>query len=433
MSLTELIGTELSGLYGNKVLEDMGKIISLYEFYEGRGQRWRTPEGLDYEPTMLVTNLCKKLIKRSSNYMFGRTPEISLRDKDGNLLEKEQEAVAKLLENSSFSERLLKGLRDCLIGKRVAIKLIGGIGEDIGLRIRPSLEFVYEPYDDDMEKLRKIVFFYRVNDEAEPAKQRIWKQKYEMSVNRCFVTEGLYDGKGELVEGGECRNTGLDFIPCRVVLNGGLSGDLEGESDVEEIMACQKAYNRLKSDDLDALRFNMFPQRVATDADASSLENMVISPGALVDLVTEPAAGDDSRQAKLELLESAFGYNDRFENAICRMKQDMHELLCVPNVSLEQLSGFAQSARAIRALYWELTERCEERWTAWEPALKWAVRSLVSMLNIYTNAGLREDFDIHIEHLYPILEDEEEERQTDLLELEKGVRTPESYKQKWGN
>lgn len=431
MALSELISTELEGVYSGKVLEDIGKIISLYEFYEGRGQRWRTPVGLDYEPTMIVTNLCKKLIKRSSSYMFGRTPEISLRDENGAVLEKEQRAISELLEKSSFSERLLKGLRDCLIGKRVAIKLVGGVGEDIGLRIKPSLEFVYEPLEDDLEKLKKIIFFYRTNDETDAGKQRIWKQKYEMSANRCFVTEGVYDGNGRLVEGGECRNTGLDFIPCRVVLNGGLSDELEGESEVEEIMSCQNAYNRLKSDDIDALRFNMFPQRVVTDADASSLESMVISPGALVDLVTEPAAGDDSRQAKLELLESAFGYDDRFENSISRMKQDMHELLCIPNVSLEQLSGFAQSARAIRALYWELTERCEERWTTWEPALRWAVKSLIKMLNTYCDAGLREDALVHIEHLYPILEDEEEERQTDLLEVEKGVRSAESYRQKW--
>lgn len=432
MSLPEIVNSELSGLYGQRVLEDMGQIIALYDFYEGRGQEWQTANDLDYQPTKLITNLCKKLIKREARFMFGRTPEISLRDSEGRLLHKHQSALEKVLEESVFPERLLKGLRDCLIGKRVAIKLTGGVGEPITVQIRPSLEFVYETSEDDTERLRKIVFFYRLNDSTKKSEQRIWRQKYEMGGNRCFLTEGVYDGNGKVVEGGECRNTGLDFIPCRVVLNDGLTGDLSGESDVEEIMASQQCYNHLKSDDIDALRFNMFPQRVAVDADSSSLENMVLAPGALVDLVTDPACSDDGRQASLSMLEPKFGYDERFENAISRIKQDMHELLGVPNISLEQLQGFAQSGKALRALYWELQERCEERWAVWEPALKWLCRAVISMLSIYGDEHFDDDFTVHIEHLYPIPEDEEAERELDLREVEAGVRSAESYREKWG-
>jgi len=432
MALTDIISTELSGLYGQKVLEDMGQIIALYDFYEGHGQNWQTAAGLDYQPTKLITNLCKKLIKREARFMFGRTPEITLRDSDGVLMEQEQKKLEQVLENNDFPEKLLKGLRDCLIGKRIAIKLSGGIDEPVSVQIRPSLEFVYETYEDNSDRLKKIIFFYRLNDSANRHEQRIWRQKYEMGGNRCFVTEGVYDGSGRVVEGGECRNTGLDFIPCRVVLNDGLTGDLRGESDVEEIMDSQKCYNHLKSDDLDALRFNMFPQRVAVDADGESLENMILAPGALIDLVTDPARGDDGRQARLSMLESQFGYDARFENAINRLKQDMHELLGVPNVSLEQLQGLAQSGRALRALYWELQERCEERWTVWEPALKWMCRSIFAMLSVYGDEHCRNDFSVHIEHLYPIPEDEEIERELDLREVETGVRSAESYREKWG-
>ncbi len=432
MALTDIVSTELNGLYGQQVLEDMGQIIALYDFYEGGGQQWQTAAGLDYQPTKLVTNLCKKLIKREARFMFGRTPEISLRAHDGELMKKEQRVLERVLEDNDFPERLLKGLRDCLIGKRVAIKLTGGIGEPVSVQIRPSLEFVYETYEDDADRLKKIIFFYRTNDASDRREQRIWRQKYEMGGNRCFLTEGIYDGNGKVVEGGECRNTGLDFIPCRVVLNDGLTGDLRGESDVEEIMDSQKCYNHLKSDDLDALRFNMFPQRVAVDADGASLENMVLAPGALIDLVTDPARGDEGRQAKLSMLESQFGYDARFENSINRIKQDMHELLGVPNVSLEQLQGLAQSGRAMRALYWELEERCEERWTVWEPALRWMCRGIIAMMSAYGDERLCEDFDVHIEHLYPIPEDEEAERELDLREVEAGVRSAESYREKWG-
>ncbi len=431
MALHELISTELSGLYGQKVLEDMGHIIALYDFYDGRGQDWPTSSDLDYRPSKLVTNLCRKLIGRESRFMFGRTPEIRIHTPEGEPLDECTVALDRVLTASAFPERLLKGLRDCLIGKRVALKLSGGIGQPVGVQIRPSLEFVYEPMEDDADRLKKIIFFYRTNDCPKAADQRIWRQKYEMCGDRCFVTEGLYDGNGRLVEGGECLCTGLDFIPCRVIINDGLTGDLCGRSDVEEIMASQTAYNRMKSDDLDALRFNMFPQRVAVDADGSSLENMVVAPGSLIDLMTDPARGDDGKQASLTMLEPKFGYNDRFENAMNRIKQDMHELLGVPNISPEQLKGFAQSGVAVRALYWELEERCEERWAVWGPALEWMSRSILRMLSVYGDGDYPEDISVHIEHLYPIMADEHSERELDLREVESGVRTIDSYRRKW--
>lgn len=430
MSLSDLITTELSGLYGESVLRDMGSIIALYDFYDGHGQLWETDNSLDYQPTRLVTNLCKKLIKREARFMFGRTPEMRLRQ-GGEIVTRAQAALDEVLENSSFAERLLKGMRDCLIGRRVAIKLTGGVDTPVQVQLRPSLEFVYETFDDDADRLRKIIFFYRTVDAPKPEDQRIWKQKYEMGGGRCFVTEGVYDGRGKLIEGGVSSNTGLDFIPCRVIINDGLTGDLCGESDVEEIIDSQRIYNRLKSDDVDALRFNMFPQRVAVDAQGDSLEQMVIAPGSLVDLITEPARSDEGVQARLELLESKFGYDQRFEHTLNRLKEDMHELLGVPNLSLEQLQGLAQSGKSMKALYWELIERCEERWTVWEPALRWMCRSIIKMLNVYKDAYIPEDFRVDIEHLYPILEDEENERELDLREVAQGVRSAQSYAEKW--
>lgn len=434
MSLPDIINTELEGLFGRSLAGDMPQVIRLYEFYEGTGQNWHTPEGLDYAPSKLVTNLCKKLIKREARFMFGRTPEIKVLNGETGAAEKElQRCLDKVLENNSFPEKLLKGMRDCLIGKRVALKLTGGIGEETGISIKPSLEFVYETFEDDSERLRKIIFFYQTVDSPVRREQRIWKQKYELAGGRCYLTEGLYDGTGNLLEGGETRNTGLSFIPCRVIINDGLTGDMLGESDVEEIMSSQMAYNRLKSDDIDALKFNMFPQRVAVDADGLCLENMQIAPGALIDLVTEPARGDDGVQAKLEVLEPKFGYDARFEHTLNRIKEDMHELLGVPNLSLEQLQGLAQSGKSMKALYWELIERSEERWTVWEPALKWLARAILEMERVYGDISLPDvAISIHIEHLYPIIEDEESERELDLREVEAGVRSAESYAEKWG-
>ena len=254
-----------------------------------------------------------------------------------------------------------------------------------------------------------------------------------MRGGRCFLCEGIYDGAGRLLEGGGEVDTGLDFIPCFVILNEGLSGDLLGESDVEELIDLQNAYNRLNSDDADALRFNMFPQTVAVDAKAESLQNMVLSPGALVDLQTDPAVMGDSqsRQAKLQKLESGFGYSERFEAAVNRAKNDMFDLLSVPNVSLEQLKGLMQSGKSMRALYWELISRCEEKWASWEPALIWMAKSLLKMAAVYHGAEIPEGISVQVEHLYPIIEDDFTEMANDRQEVAAGLRSRESYMVKW--
>ena len=428
---------EIAGVYGQSVLEDIGNTIRLYDFYDGKGQDWELPRGLDYRPAKKRVNLVKRLIKKEAGFMFGRMPEITYRPLSKDQEEPAAEAQAFLdgvLRGSGFKNKLVRAARDCFIGKRVALKISGGGDRPLRVSFRPSFEFVYSVADDDCDVLDKIIFFYQTNNEAERENQRIWKQKYFMRDGRCFVNEGVYNGYGEPVEGsaGEDVDTGLDFIPCYVIVNDGLTGDLKGESDVEELMDLQNAYNRLISDDADALRFHMFPQTVAVDAKAESLENIRLSPGALIDLQTDPAiAGDSqSRQAKLLTLEAGFGYSERFEATINRTKNDMYDLLSVPNVSLEQLKGLMQSGKSMKALYWELITRCEDKWCAWEPALAWMARAIVRMRAVYAG-GDESDYAVNVEHLYPILEDDFEEMTNDRQEVAAGLRSPTSYIRKW--
>lgn len=113
------------------------------------------------------------------------------------------------------------------------------------------------------------------------------------AAGRCYLSQGLFNGNGEPVgeENVTDRDTGLDFIPCRVILNDGLTGDVSGESDVEALLTNQDTYNHMNSDDADALRFNMFPMRYTVDASAESAEKLVIAPGAYADLTTDPSSG----------------------------------------------------------------------------------------------------------------------------------------------
>lgn len=228
------------------------------------------------------------------------------------------------------------------------------------------------------------------------------------------------------------KDTGLDFIPCTVILNDGLTGDVSGESDVEALLTNQDTYNHANSDDADALKFSMFPMRYTVDASAESAEKLEISPGAYAD-ITSDSSGINNQQAKMGILESQFSYDQRLENRLNRTKNDMHDLLSVPNVSLEQLKGLAQSGKGMRAIYWELRCRCEEKWAeGWDDALRWMAGSLVKMARQLNVAQLPEaDYSIVIDHLYPIPEDEEDERVNDMAEVTARVRSRKSYIDKW--
>lgn len=433
-----LIKQELSGLYGQEVTKDMSEIIALYDFYEGKGQIWNTNDSeLDYIPTKMITNFVKKLIKKEARFMFGRTPQINLKPlnkSSENAVGEIQNYISDILEVNSFQDKLIKGARDCFIGKRVALKLWGNKDDGIKVMFRPSLEFVFETDPEDIDTLEKIIFFYVQKDSENKTEQRIWKQKYEIVNGKCILNEGIYNGYGQLVEEKYTDyDTGLDFIPARVIINDGLTGDLKGESDVEELLDNQQGYNKLKSDDIDALKFNMFPIKSVSDADERTLKSLVIAPNAIADLQTEPTA-PEGRKAEMKNVESTFNYDSRFENSINRIKNDMYDLLSIPNVSLEQLKGLMQSGKSMRALYWELIERCEEKWSSgWESTLKWMVDSIIKMTKLYKIESIPEsEYKVHIEHLYPILEDEEEERKTDMEEVDTQVRSRKSYIKKWG-
>ena len=69
----------------------------------------------------------------------------------------------------------------------------------------------------------------------------------------------------------------------------------------------------------------------------------------------------------------------------------------------------------MKALYWELTTRCEEKWNEWDAALRWMVQALVKMAGAYGTDSLPAlDFTVSIDHRYPIADDEDAERTLDL-------------------
>nr|DAK01400.1 MAG TPA: PORTAL PROTEIN [Caudoviricetes sp.] len=436
-SYQEFVTAELTGLYGSAVLQEMNDILRLYDIYEGRENFIDKSEEKDYTQTEKRTNIIKKLIKEESRFLFGKTPELYIQPKNDTDADKDKAEeinlyLNKILKDNLFSEKLVKGARDCFIGKRAAIKLYANQDtKEIRIMFLPSLEFIYESDEENPNELKKIIFFYQTNKEVEKDKQRIWKQKYEMVDGRCILNEGIYNGNGILIEP---INVDVDLqlsgIPCYVIINDGLSGDPFGESDVKELLDNQIQYNRLSSEDVDTLRKGMDRIIYGIDIDPEASEKFKLKPGAFWDVPTDPTA--EGKQATLDTIPTDFGYGDKIENSLKRIKSDMYEMLNIPMLSNDELKGMMTSGKTMKALYWQLITRCEEKMMAWRPALEWLIRAILEITEVYQIEKLPQlNYTVTVENNYPLQEDEDEEKALDLQQVNAQAMSRKTFIKKW--
>ncbi len=435
--MQNIIQAELGGLYGSEVIREMNEIIKLYDIYEGPGQNWIVDEQ-DYIPTKKKTNYIKKLIKEEARFLFGKAPTFTVKvnnDTQQDQVEEINKYIRKILKRNLFEDKLIKGARDCFIGKRIAIKLHADtITKSIRIMFVPSLEFVYEPFEDRVDELKKIIFFHQMNQEQDKSKQIIWKQKYEMVDGKCILNEGFYNGNGDLLETLAVNvDLKLSGIPAYVILNDGLSGDLQGESDVEEILENGIAYNKLASEDLDALKKGMNRIIYGTDVDPTASKYFKLKPGAYWDVSTDIAS--DGKQAQIGTIDTDFNYDARMENTLNRIKSDMHEVLNIPMINNSDLQGMVTSGKSMKALYWQLITRCEEKMMSWRPALEWMIRAILEMNEVYAINTLPklESFDVVVENQYPLQENEDEEMTLDLQKVNAQTMSRKSFIKKWAN
>lgn len=432
---TDLINMELGGIYGSENLAEMTEIMKYYEIYE-KGQDWEV-NAKDYTPTKKKTNYAKKLMKEQTRFLFGKTPSFPITTESGNNEEACKEIenyINKVLKANLFSSKLIKGARDCFIGKRIAIKLHADtINKQIRIMFVPSLGFIYEPFEDRVDELKKIIFFHEVTEnpnETDKAKQVFWKQKYEMINDRCIHYETFVNGYGQVLEVLVNNvDLGLSGIPCYVVLNDGLSGDLKGESDLAELLDNQLAYNRITSEDIDTLIKGM--NRIIWGRDIKDTKKFKIGPGQFWDIQTDDLI--DGNKAEVGTIATDFGYHERIKDKRNELLQDMHSVLNIPNISLEDLKGFATSGKSMKALYWQLIVRCEEKMQDWRPALEWMVKAILEMTNVYNIANIPQidDLVVEVENQYPLQEDEDNEKLLDMQQVNTQVMSRKTYIDKW--
>lgn len=473
----------LLGLFANDMefRRELPEVKQYYEFYDGRpyrekddlgestGQLWAVSDR-DYTPTREIRNLTKKLINKQGRFMTSVPPTLvlsSYQDKPNREgIDKKRAIIEQQLVDTKFWNKFGKAFLDCTIGKRVLLCMLADVdnmGNPTGgvkFRFYTMPEFIYEYDENDIDILKKVQIAYQdKNTVGKIAKDQRWhKWTYEMREdNNCWATYEIVDGTNitaftvitnttddgkeeeQTVELKQEWNTGLQELPCKVILNDGLTGDIRGSSDIKDLMDMAMDYNRTMSDYRDALRFKMFEQPVFVDVKSSCLKDVKIAPNTIIDLKSDPTLGDgttNSSTARAEMLSSTFNFQSAADSYLTSLKKDMYELMEQP---LPESLIDIPSAKALKMIYYDLITRCEEKWRVWDEVLLWVVH----MFELYASLGVLQNVeDVNVlaietiaswSHNYPIPDDDDSMRTLAIQEVEANVRSHKSYIEEFGN
>lgn len=444
---SSFISAELSGLWGSAVLREMNEILEYYKVYEKGAEFTSEGSNGDYTPADLRFKQATSLINKEARFLFSRSPDLWVKT-DGES-EKEraqrtilQSLVDQVLKTNKFKSKLLKAAKDCFIGKRVAYLV--NFDEKKGtikVNFIPSLEFVYETDPDDTEVITKLVAFYITVDDNDRNLQRIYRKRYWMQDGFCWIEEGIFDGMGTEVESiTPPRSTRFQYIPAGVITNDGLTGDLLGESEIAGLDSFESWFSRMANANIDSERKGMNPVRWAMDLNPNSTKNLSVAPGAFWDLQTDQAV-PEGVSGKVGVLETTPGYTNDLNYTLARIRSSMYEQVDVPDVSPEALKGVVSSGKTLRAIYWGLIVRCDEKMLAWRPALEHIVRCIIDGARLYPGSATRYitgsipdiSFTVEVDNQYPLPEEESEEKTVDLAEVEAQTMSRRAYMKKWRN
>ena len=428
---------------------EFAEIMEYYYIYKV-GSRFH-PEGSnnDYTPSLLRFKKAAKILNKEARFAFANPPTFNVNRNDVDTENREendilQKFLNKVLEKTNFKGKIIKALKDCFIGKRIAIVLNINEQSGITLTFLTSLEFIYQTTGRDDDGLVKFVSFNKLNKTRQLSQQRWFKKKYVKNDEGVFLTEEIYSGDGKLIDTvTDNQKIKFDFIPVVVVLNDGLTGEFEGETELKDLADLEALYSKLANADVDAERKGMNPIRYTIDASENSTKRELLStsPGSYWDIQSNQDA-PEVRQAKIGTLESNMNYSNPLKVTLDRIENEMYSTVDVPNMTNDQLSGIITSGKTIRALYWGLTVRCDEKMLAWGYALQFIAEAIIEGGKLYPNCISKYidvdkipdiPYNIIVENNYPLPDDVIEEKTMDIAEVESKVMSRKSYLKKWRN
>lgn len=399
----------------------------------------------DYVPSNIKFKIAKTLIDKEARFMFSQTPDfyvqpIDVTEQANTEAQEYQKLVDKVLnnKNNNFARALLQSAKDCFIGKRVACLVDFSEEDGIQTHFYNSLQFYYETeYGSD--RLIKFISFENVS-ESKTASERLYLvNRYEERENAIYMSSILYNGSGKPVEEliAETR-TKLEYIPAVVIFNDGTLQDKWGVSEMESLAYYEEGYSRLSNGDIDSERKGMNPIRYTVDMSPSTTKNLPSGAGAYWDLQTNQNI--DNKSPMVGTLAPQMNHTEAVKETLTRIKTAMYNELDVPNISEETMAGTITSGKALKALYYPLQVRCDEKMKAWRPALEFIVETILDLAKLnkdivstlYVIPTLAEiQYNIQVVENYALMEDEETEKDSDLAEIAANARSRKSYIKKW--
>ena len=441
-----LINAEVTGA-AKDTLDELTQICKYYKVYK-KGASF-TVEGTngDYIPAKLNYKMAASLINKEARFLFAEPPDITVEPKGDvgkttedtkNALTVINDLVKTILDSNKFEEALIKAAKDCFIGKRVAGLINFNEEDGVTVTFLPSTQFIYDTKIGNTNVLTKFVCFIIIKDSITLSEKQIFKKKFEFIDGVVYLEEVLYDGTGKELEViTEYQKTLMPMIPAVIFINDGLTGDDDGESEIELLQDYESWYSKLSNADIDAERKSMNPTKYTIDMESNSTKNLSTAAGAFWDLGSDQNL--DKPSPSIGILEPAMNYSEALRTSLDRLKTVGYEQIDMPNVSLETMQGAITTGKALKAIYWPLIVRCKEKMKMWGPQLRQLINIIIQGAMVYPNCISRYtndtitavDYEIKIEQNTPLPEDELEERNMDLAEVESKAMSRKAYMKKW--
>lgn len=399
--------------------------------------------GGDYVPSKTRFKKAKTLIDKEARFMFSQTPDIVVKarnmdDAETEQVEMYQKLIDKMLEKCSFSKTLLQSAKDCFIGKRVACLVDVSEQDGIQIHFYSPLQFYYEMAD-GTDRLTKFISFENVTKTSSYKDRRYIVNKYTAEGENVTVSSILYDGTGKVVE--ELipeKQIDLTYIPAVIIVNDGTLEEKTGVSEIADLIDYERTFSMLANADVDCDRKGMNPIRYVVDMNANTTKNLSSSAGSFWDLKSEQNQNNVSPM--VGVLSPSMQHTESLKATLDRINTSMYGELDIPNISEETLVGSITSGKALKALYWSLIVRCDEKMKTWIPAIIFIVRTAIdlALLNVdivKVKYGIEDlkavEYEVTVQENYALLDDETEEKTTDLSEIAANARSRKSYIKKW--
>lgn len=441
-----LINAEIEGSTKD-TLDELTEICGYYKVYK-KGASFNA-EGTngDYVPSTLKHKMAASLINKEARFLFAAPPDITVEPKGDvgkvtegakNALTVMNDLVKTVLDANKFEDALIKAAKDCFIGKRVAGLVNFNEEDGVTITFLPATQFIYETKITNPNVLTKFVCFIIVKNSLTLKDKRIFKKKFELVDDKVYLEEALYDGSGVLIEEiTEYQETLMPMIPAVIFINDGLTGEDEGESEIEALSDYEAYYSKLSNADFDAERKSMNPTKYTVDMDSNSTKNLSTAAGAFWDLGSDQNL--DKPNPSVGLLEPGMNYSEALKISLERIKTTGYEQVDMPNVTLETMQGSITSGKALKAIYWPLIVRCSEKMKMWGPQLRALINIIIQGAMVYPDCIIKYtnekitpvEYEIKIEQNTPLPEDELEEKNMDLAEVESKTMSRKAYMKKW--